>query len=237
VLLDLQELVADDQVVRLRIEEKSRVVLEIGNHPPQRIMLSPELIAGSVHQVHLDLGIDSVVAHLNGVRCAAEQIRVPLRLSDRHIQVRGGSWSGALIGLRLWDGRVSQADVSEDLRSTTMMINQRAKLTRRTIRAVPVARSSIPTPTSILPYRSALAVDTYQIVQGDGELASGARCRVAHWVIMDGQTITPFSGTKSGEAVELTLESLADHPELESIFLVDTGDHSAGEEIWVEADR
>ena len=102
------------------------------------------------------------------------------------------------------------------------------------IHAVLAARSDIPEPDGIRPYRDALVVCEYDT---DPEHSSlGTRIYAAQWGIIDGRR-TPLAALAIGSACELELEDIADHPELESAWLADTLAHPPSATIYVEAGR
>lgn len=77
----------------------------------------------------------------------------------------------------------------------------------------------VPTPESIVPYRHALVVSTYEIVnviQGDG---AGRQVNVAQWAIRDARVLNG-SRRSEGQVYRLTVERYDAHPELEGERLI-----------------
>jgi hypothetical protein len=70
-----------------------------------------------------------------------------------------------------------------------------------------------PTMQAIAPYRQALVVYAYDIVQVHAGSVSAKRILVQHWALRDGRTIVP--ATRVGDTVRLALDPLSSHPELE----------------------
>ena len=80
----------------------------------------------------------------------------------------------------------------------------------------------IPTPESILPYRSALVVNEYEVVQVlDGTYAERTM-PIAQWVIRDGSLLAD-ARRLAGAAFTLTVERYDAHPELEGERLISDG--------------
>jgi hypothetical protein len=77
-----------------------------------------------------------------------------------------------------------------------------------------VATTPVPTPESILPYRHALVVNEYEVVEvARGEYGE-KRIRVAQWAIRDGRVL-PEARRTPGTGSTLSVERYDAHPELE----------------------
>jgi hypothetical protein len=93
---------------------------------------------------------------------------------------------------------------------------------RVVVEARVLGAGAVPTPESIAPYRHALVVSRYQVVnvvegQPDTELA------VAQWAIRDARVL-PNATKRVGDIHRLTLERYEAHPELEGERLIQGGD-------------
>jgi hypothetical protein len=77
----------------------------------------------------------------------------------------------------------------------------------------------VPTPESILPYRNALVVSEYAIVNVVQGKYSERRINIAQWAIRDG-SVMPGAHRFAGAASTLTLERYDAHPELEGERLI-----------------
>jgi hypothetical protein len=90
---------------------------------------------------------------------------------------------------------------------------------RSTVEARLVRAGVIPTPRSIAPYRHALVVSLYEVVQVvDGE-HKGGQVLVARWAIRDARVL-PEARQTPGETYRLVLERFDAHPELEGERLI-----------------
>jgi hypothetical protein len=99
--------------------------------------------------------------------------------------------------------------------------NKRLVVEARMLEAFP-----IPTPKSILPYRRALLVNEYEIVQVLEGSYQGSKILVAHWVIRDGQVLVTAE-REPGSVHRMILEPYDAHPELEGERLVMDSDEFA----------
>lgn len=90
---------------------------------------------------------------------------------------------------------------------------------RLVVEARVLESAPIPTPKSILPYRRALIVNEYEIVQVTEGAYEETKILVAHWVIRDGQVLSTAEREK-GTLHRMTLEAYDTHSELEGERLV-----------------
>ena len=75
------------------------------------------------------------------------------------------------------------------------------------------AVTRIPTLQSIAPYRQALVVYAYEIVQVHEGSDPGPRILVHHWALHNGRIVAP--GTRVGDTVRLAVEPFDAHPDLQ----------------------
>jgi hypothetical protein len=90
---------------------------------------------------------------------------------------------------------------------------------RLVVEARVIEAAPLPTPQSILPYRRAMLVNEYEVVQVLEGTYEGTKILVAHWVIRDGQVLATAI-RESGSIHRMTLEPYDAHPELEGERLV-----------------
>lgn len=77
----------------------------------------------------------------------------------------------------------------------------------------------IPTPESILPYRNALVVNDYEVMDVVSGLHTGTTIHIAQWVIRDGRML-PGARRLVGVASTMTIDRYDAHPELEGERLI-----------------
>ena len=80
----------------------------------------------------------------------------------------------------------------------------------------------IPSPDSILPYRSALVVNDYEVVEVLAGTYTDRALRIAQWAIRDGRVL-PDARKTAGSAFTLTVERYDAHRELEGERLISGG--------------
>jgi hypothetical protein len=124
-------------------------------------------------------------------------------------------WHGRLECVAVFAHALEANDVASDYAACSKVVAARRNPQRITIKARLAARSEMPTPADVAPYRDALIVNEYEVMQVlDGKCEPGKMC-VAQWGLLDGRP-TELERAKVGDEVQLTVESFSDHPELET---------------------
>jgi hypothetical protein len=139
----------------------------------------------------------------------------------------GGEWPGTLEGVALYSRALAPELARETWLRYRRILDARPEVARTVVRARLAERSKIPTLTEISPYRQALAVYAYEVLETVRGRPAGERVRVARWVILDGDTLEE-ARLRPGHEERLTLEPFAENPQLEGLFLSDTLGESQG---------
>ena len=84
-----------------------------------------------------------------------------------------------------------------------------------------VAKSTLPQPGEIAPYRNALVVNEYSVEKVLKGTYAGKTIRVVQWGMLDLKP-TPLAAQKPGTSVKMVLETFADHDELVPELISDT---------------
>jgi hypothetical protein len=149
----------------------------------------------------------------------------------------GADWAGVLEGIAVYARALGAGEVAADHRRYRRARELRADPggTRKPLRlrATLEAVSAIPTLREISPYRQALVVFAYrvdEVLAGDDP---GPRVRVAHWAILDGETL-PIARARPGAAARLDLEPFTANPQLESHYLADDLGGDAGLPLYYD---
>jgi hypothetical protein len=95
-----------------------------------------------------------------------------------------------------------------------------APMPRLTVLATLTRASTVPTPSSIAPYKDALVLNVYHVERVlEGTLA-GREVLVGHWAVRNGQS-TPDAERRVGQRYRMTLEPLESHPRLKQLARCD----------------
>jgi hypothetical protein len=133
----------------------------------------------------------------------------------------GADWEGSIEGVALYTRFMGPEEAATNARAYLDLIAEREPVEQVEVRAKLAARSHVPTLKEIVPYREALAVYEYEVLEVlSGELGDET-IRVAHWAILNGR-LQPTVEHEVGEEDRLTLEPFDDNPQVENIYLSDT---------------
>ncbi|MDY7094751.1 MAG: LamG-like jellyroll fold domain-containing protein [Acidobacteriota bacterium] len=135
----------------------------------------------------------------------------------------GGShpWAGVLEGVAVYNRVLEPAEVAENHRRYAAERAARKRVPKVRFKARLTARSEAPTLEQIAPYREALTVYEYEVLEVLGGSFDGERVRVAHTAILDRQLL-PILRREPGSTTQLLLEPFGDNPQVESWFISDT---------------
>ena len=142
-------------------------------------------------------------------------------------------WWGGLERIAVFARALDRKEAAANYAEAREVLSARPDVPRVVVSAKLVAKSEIPSPDDIAPYTDALIVNEYEVV----ELLTGGykpkRVRVAQWGLVDKQ-VAPIGKTAVGTGLELELERLADHPELDSESIRDSLDVEPDLEVYLD---
>jgi hypothetical protein len=98
-----------------------------------------------------------------------------------------------------------------------------------------VGRSHVPTLKEIVPYREALVMYEYEVLEVLGGELGDETVRVAHWAALDG-SLEPIVERKVGERDRLALEPLDHNPQVQNIYLSDTLELRLDVPVYLDVD-
>jgi hypothetical protein len=202
----------------------------IGKQRVQRILLGT-IRDRDLHSISLACQEGTFIAWLDGIEVARSTEVEAVRLSGTSLTVEGHGHA-RLHGIALSQQASATLHQRADHRTQQTRISPTPS---HRVRVRAVRRSVPPTLADIHPYRSALAVNAYDVVRGAGTLANGTTILVAQWIYLDGEVMDQHG--RVGEELDLRVELFADHPELGSAYLIDTLGTRAPTPLYVETDR
>ena len=107
----------------------------------------------------------------------------------------------------------------------TGVAGRQAAASRAVLNVRLVRPGTVPTPQSILPYRHALVVNEYEVMDVVQGTYAAKEVRIAQWVIRDGKVLAD-ARRLAGAAFTLTVDRYDAHPELEGERLVSNSETS-----------
>jgi hypothetical protein len=131
-------------------------------------------------------------------------------------------WSGTLSCVALYDVFTEPEQAARHAAACLGMLSARPAVAQTKLKVRLAAMSHVPSLEEINPYRQALVSHEYEVTQsGQGNVKPGAKVRVAHWAILDGNR-QPAADYEVGQELNMTLEPFEANPQLESVFQSDT---------------
>jgi hypothetical protein len=147
--------------------------------------------------------------------------------SDKDILQFGtghGSWSGwdgAIEGVAVYSRFMEAKEATANARAYLKSMAEREPVEQIELRAKLAARSHVPTLKEIVPYREALVMYEYEVLEVVGGELGEETVRVAHWAMLSARHL-PIVEFEVGEEVRLTLEPLVRNPQVDNTYLSDT---------------
>ena len=131
------------------------------------------------------------------------------------------AWRGQFEYLAFYNRFIEEPEAAKNAAVVAAELAQRKALPRIEVQAKLVAKSKIPEPGQMAPYRNALVVNEYQVEQVLKGTYAGKTIRVAQWGMLDLKP-TPLAAQEPGASVKLVLETFTDHDELVPELISDT---------------
>ena len=130
-------------------------------------------------------------------------------------------WNGTIEGVAIYSRFMEPGEASANARAYLDLLAEREPVEQIEIRGKLVGRSHVPTLEEIVPYREALVMYEYEVLEVlAGELGDET-VRVAHWAILGGR-LQSTAEREEGEKTLLTLEPFDRNPQVENTYLSDT---------------
>lgn len=131
------------------------------------------------------------------------------------------NWPGQIDALAIYSTALSPAQMRQEHEACRKVIDARKRPPVVKMQAILKERSELPTLRSIEPYARALVVYEYEVQKVTEGKYDQPLVRVAHWAILDRQTLG-IASRNVGQKAELALEPFADNPQLERDNISDT---------------
>jgi len=133
-------------------------------------------------------------------------------------------WKGLIDRVLFYSEPLSQLQIRRHCDAATSSIARRTPVNQWNVKLRLVEATPVPSLKEILPYREALVRHLYEeVVPFDKPSTAARRIIVTQWAWMDGQAM-PAQKLKVGDVVNLLLEGLESHGELDSLLVKDSLD-------------
>ena len=131
------------------------------------------------------------------------------------------TWHGTIEGVAIYNRVLSAEEIRENAARQRHQLEARNVVPQWTLKVERTACSTVPALDEIAPYREALAVCEYRVLETLNGKYDHPLARVAQWVIQDGKRL-PLPPASDVEVGKLIVERFQDNPQLESIYLSET---------------
>jgi hypothetical protein len=130
-------------------------------------------------------------------------------------------WRGQVEYLAFYNRFIEEPEAAKNAAAVAADLAKRKILPQIEVQATLIAKSKIPDPNQMAPYRNALIVNEYSVDKVLKGTYAGKTIRVAQWGMLDLKP-TPLAAQEPGASVKLVLETFADHDELVPELISDT---------------
>ena len=131
------------------------------------------------------------------------------------------TWRGTFEYVAMYSRFIEEPEAAKNAAAVAADLAKRKILPQIEVQATLIAKSNIPNPREIAPYRNVLMVNEYQVEKVLKGTYASKTIRVAQWGMLDLRP-TPLAAVKPGTSVKLVLETFADHDELVPELISDT---------------
>jgi PKD repeat protein len=130
-------------------------------------------------------------------------------------------WRGTFEHLAFYNRFIEEPEAAKNAAVVAAELAQRKALPQIEMQATLIAKSKIPDPNQMAPYRNALVVNEYSVEKVLKGAYAGKTIRVVQWGMLHLKP-TPLAAQEPGTSVKLVLENFADHEELVPELISDT---------------
>jgi len=123
------------------------------------------------------------------------------------------AWRGQFEYLAFYNRFIEEDEAAKNAAAVAADLAKRTTLPRIEVQAKLVAKSKLPDPGQMAPYRNALVVNEYEVEKVLKGTYADKTIRVVQWGMLDLKP-TPLAAQEPGTSVKLVLETFIDHDEL-----------------------
>ncbi len=133
------------------------------------------------------------------------------------------TWEGTLEGVAIYSRFMDKEEAHANARHYLGFVSARKSVPQVQVEAKLLATSQFPTLAQIEPYREALVIYEYQVVNSveNKLVGNDDRIRVAHWALLNGGQM-PARQHEVGQRYQLMLEPFAANTQIEGMYQSDT---------------
>jgi len=142
-------------------------------------------------------------------------------------------WRGKIEGVAVYTRALTAEEAAANFAAYDAILKARPTAPRITLRGKLLAKSTVPNPKDIAPYRDAMVVQEYKVEKILKSTYAPKKIRVARWGLVDARP-SAVAREKPGESVMLVVEPFADHLQLEAEVRQNTLDEDFDLELYYD---
>jgi hypothetical protein len=142
-------------------------------------------------------------------------------LTQSGIRFAENAWRGTFEHVAMYNRFIEEPEAAKNAAVVAEELARRKALPRIEVQAKLVAKSKIPEPGKMAPYRNALVVNEYEVEKVLKGKYAQKTIRVVQWGMLNLKP-TPLAAQEPGTSVKLVLETFIDHDELVPELISDT---------------
>ena len=208
------------------LQEKDRLLVGLSKKwgdPKPEVFEMATLPDTKPHHVMVSIAAKRLACYLDGKKVKEidpspasfiEEGSPPMRFAEN-------GWRGQFEYLAFYNRFIEEPEAAKNAAVVTADLARRKTLPQIEVQAKLVAKSKVPDPGQMAPYRNALIVNEYEVEKVLKGAYAGKTIRVAQWGMLDLKP-TPLAAQEPGTRVKLVLENFADHEELVPELIADT---------------
>lgn len=127
-----------------------------------------------------------------------------------------GPWRGLLEGVAIYDRKITDEEAERKAQLYAAKLAARPERPVYEAELELVRRHEPPDLEEISPYRRALVLNLYKVLDDSPVADANGEVRVAEWILLDGQEPEANKGLQPGTRRTMRLQRYEDHPQLES---------------------
>jgi hypothetical protein len=143
------------------------------------------------------------------------------------------NWRGQFEYLAMYNRFIEEPEAAKNAATVAADLAQRKALPQIEVHATLVAKSKVPDPGQMAPYRHALIVNEYSVDKVLKGTYAGKTIRVVQWGMLNLKP-TPLAAQEPGTSVKLVLETFIDHDELVPELISDTLDENFDMNLYTD---
>ena len=204
-------------------QEKDKLLVLLKKHDDGKLEVFEMATLPDTKPHHVIISWDEkrLVCYMDGKKVKEIDPSPATLLTQAGSSFAPNGWRGTFEHVAMYNRFIEEPEAAKNAAVVAAAMAKRKALPRIEVQATLVAKSTLPDPGAVAPYRNVLVVYEYQVEKVLNGTYAGKTIRVAQWGMRDLKP-TPLAAQTPGTSVKLLLETFTDHDELEPELISDT---------------